>query len=139
MRAKNSLKWGEYSETVQIRAGLLPSKIDALLPEVRSTYPDTGFVWVYWNKPEVEEGGDPVKSYTVKIITKDNGEFTETLYSGDIFEYSKPISEIGILSKVEIQVRANNDDGYGEYSDVSTMSTPLRELPIPQAEIIQDP
>ena len=59
--------WGEFSDTAEIVAGPVPSKIDALLPEIKSTHPDTGFVFVKWNKPEVEVGGEPVKSYTVKI------------------------------------------------------------------------
>ena len=43
----------------------IPYKIDALLPEVRSTYPDTGIVYLKWNKPEVYPGGGPIQSYTI--------------------------------------------------------------------------
>ena len=72
MRAKNVLNWGEFSEITQIVAGYKPSKIDALLPEVKSTNPDTGFIFAKWNKPEVELGGDPIQSYTVKIIKENS-------------------------------------------------------------------
>jgi hypothetical protein len=118
----------------------LPLKIDALLPEVNSIYPDTGVVNLKWNKPEVEIGGGPIQSYTIKFYKPTIDTFiTDTFEdSSELVEYSKPISEIGVVSVIEIQVKANNADGEGDYSDVYAYSPPFRELPIPLPEIITD-
>ena len=145
----NNKKWQQnavvllflISQLTQVSSQLVPLKIDALLPEVRSIHPDTGIVYLKWIKPEVETGGGPIQSYTIKFNKPTIGqEFTDTFEdSNDLVEYSKPISEIGILSVIEIQVRATNADGSGEYSDVYAYSPPLRVLPIPIPIIETDP
>ncbi len=105
----------------------LPGKPDALGAQPASTADGHASLKVSWEPPE-DDGGGKITGYDVqyRVLTTDDNGWTDHPFTGD--GTSTTITGLRSNTAYEVQVRASNAEGAGDWSDsgeITTLPKPL--------------
>ncbi len=96
-----------------------PEPVEPGIPTALSLTPGDEEIGVAWNAPE--DGGAPIDDYDVRFALAGTGDWNESVHTGT--DTSHMITGLGAATRYDVQVRAGNSVGKGDWSAAATAAT----------------